>query len=63
MRYHEAHVWRILRRLGWSCQRPSGKALERDEQAIREWKKVEWPRIKKKPSARSGRSSSSTRAG
>jgi transposase len=63
VRYHEAHVWRILRRLGWSCQRPTGRALERDEKAIREWKKVEWPRIKKKPSARSGRSSSSTRAG
>ena len=52
VRYHEAHVWRILRKLGWSCQRPSGRALERDEQAIRYWKKVAWPRIKKKPSAR-----------
>ena len=62
VRYHEAHVWRILRSLGWSCQRPSGRALERDEAAIRYWKKVEWPRIKKKPTARSAPSSSSTRA-
>ena len=62
VRYHEDHVWRILRQLGWSCQRPTGRALERDEQAIRYWKKVEWPRIKKKPLARSARSSSSTRA-
>ena len=31
VRYHEAHVWRILRQLGWSCQRPTGRALERDE--------------------------------
>ena len=59
--YHEAHVWRILRSLGWSCQRPSGWALERDE-AIRYWQKVEWPRINKKPTARSAPSSSSTRA-
>jgi transposase len=22
VRYHEDHVWRILRKLGWSCQRP-----------------------------------------
>ena len=29
VRYHQAHVWRILRQLGWSCQRPSGRALER----------------------------------
>ena len=63
VRYHEAHVWRILRKLGWSCQRPTGRALERDEQAIRYWKKVAWPRIKKKPCARSARSSLSTRAG
>jgi transposase len=63
VRYHEAHVWRILRKLNWTCQRPPGKALERDEAAIRNWKKYRWPRIKKKPSASGGRSSSSTKAG
>jgi len=63
VRYHEAHVWRILRRLGWSCQRPSGRSLERDEAAIRYWKRVSWPRIKKKPSASGAPSFSSTRAG
>jgi transposase len=62
VRYHEDHVWRILRKLGWSCQRPSGKALERDEEGIRRWKKYRWVQIKKKPSARGARSSSSTKA-
>lgn len=62
VRYHAAHVWRILRQLGWSCQRPTGKALERDEEAIRYWKRVRWPRIKKKRSASGARSSSSTKA-
>ena len=62
VRYHEDHVWRILRKLNGSCQRPNGKALERDEQAIRQWKRVTWPRIKKKPSASGARSSSSTKA-
>jgi transposase len=62
VRFHEDHVWRILRKLGWSCQRPTGRALERDEQAIRQWKKVEWPRIKKKRSASGVRLSSSTKA-
>jgi len=52
VRYNPSQVWRILRQLNWSCQRPSGRALERDEQAIRRWKRVEWPRIKKKPSAK-----------
>ena len=63
VRYHEDHVWRILRKLNWTCQRPTGKALERDEQAIRNWKKYRWPQIKKKPSASGARSSSSTKAG
>jgi transposase len=52
VRYNPSQVWRILRKLNWSCQRPSGRALERDEQAIRRWKRVEWPRVKKKPSAK-----------
>jgi transposase len=45
VRYHEDHVWRILRKLNWTCQRPTGKALERDEQAIGQWKKYRWPQI------------------
>jgi len=62
VRYHPDHVWRILRRLKWSCQRPSGRALERDEAAIRRWKKYRWPQIKKKRSRSGVRSSSSTKA-
>ena len=46
-RYHEDHVWRILRKLNWACQRRTGKALERDEEAILHWKQYRWPRIKK----------------
>ena len=62
VRYHEAHVWRILRKLNWSCQRPTGQALERDQQAIRHWKKYRWRQIKKMRSARGELSSSATRA-
>ena len=46
--YHSGHVWRLLRSFGWSSQRPTGRALERDEKAIAQWKQKEWPRIKKK---------------
>src|ERR1700693_1171271 len=60
--YHASQAWRILRQLGWSCQRPSGRALERDEVAIRRWKKERWPEIKKKPKNRGGSSSSSMKA-
>ena len=61
--YHPGHVWRILRQLNWSPQRPVGRALERDEVAIEEWKKKTWPTLKKKPKTRAGRSFSSTKAG
>lgn len=47
--YHPGHVWRVLRGLGWSCQKPERRARERDEEAIRRWRRVEWPRIKKSP--------------
>ena len=49
VRYHEGHVWKILRALGWSPQRPVGKARERNEEAIRGWQRKTWPPIKKKP--------------
>ncbi|MEK6617108.1 MAG: winged helix-turn-helix domain-containing protein [Nitrospirota bacterium] len=63
VRFHPGHVWRLLGQLGWSCQRPAGRALERDEAAIRRWKRQRWPVLKKKPSSKGRPSSSSTRAG
>ena len=60
--YHEGHVWKLLISLGWSPQRPTGRARERDEEAIRRWQKNQWPAVKKKPAKRAARSSSSTRA-
>jgi len=48
--YHLCHVSRILHRLGWSLQRPTRRAMERNESEIKRWVKEEWPRIKKKPS-------------
>jgi transposase len=45
--YHPCHVWKILRGLGWSCQKPEQKAREQDEKEVRRWRAVEWPRIKR----------------
>lgn len=56
--YHIGHVWRLLRQRGWSLQRPTARARERDEEAILRWKKQTWPR-EKKTSVRAERSSSS----
>jgi transposase len=50
VRYHPAHVWKVLTALRWSCQKPERRAIERDEVAIARWTRQEWPRIKKRRS-------------
>ena len=61
--YHPGHVWRLLRAMGWSRQRPARRAVERDEQAIANWVKHEWPRVKKTPDAATPGSASRTSRG
>lgn len=47
VRYHRSHVARLLHDFGFSCQKPERQALERDEARIDEWKRKDWPRVKK----------------
>ena len=51
-----------LRGLGWTPQRPAGRALERNEAAIGRWQRQRWPELKKTPKDGGKRSSSSTKA-
>jgi transposase len=46
--YNADHLGRVLHALGFSPQKPQRRARERDEQAIRRWRKHDWPRIKKR---------------
>jgi len=48
IRYHPAHVWKILHACGWSCQKPQRRGKERDEAQIQAWRKERWPHIKKR---------------
>ena len=50
VRFGQTQVWRILRSLGFSPQKPEKRAIERDEEAVRRWKRSTWPGLKKKPS-------------
>ncbi len=50
--YDPSGVWHVLRRMGWSCQKPERRARERDEQAIAVWRKQRWPNIKKRSKKR-----------
>lgn len=45
--YDPSGVWHVLHRMGWSCQKPERRARERNEEAIVQWRKKDWPRIKK----------------
>lgn len=50
--YHPAHVWKILRSLGWTAQKPERRARERNEADIQRWRREDWPRIKRGRGAR-----------
>lgn len=47
--YCPSGVWHLMRRLRWSPQKPARRARERNEDAIADWRKHKWPRIKKSP--------------
>jgi transposase len=43
VRYHWAHFSRLLRRLGFTPQKPQRRAVERDDPAIERWRKKVFP--------------------
>lgn len=61
--YHPGHVWKILRWLGWSPQRPVRRARERNEAEIARFRSQGWRRIKKKPAGKGPGLSLSTSPG
>ena len=58
--YSTGHLWHLLRRMGFSCQKPEKRAIQRNESEIVGWKRHRWPGLKKKPSEKAVPSSSST---
>jgi transposase len=61
--YHVDYLPRLLRSLGFSCQKPESSAIERDEKAIRNWVLRDWTRIKKTPPGKTPTSFSSMKPG
>jgi transposase len=47
--YHPAHVSRLVREVGLSLQKPTRRANQRDEEAIKRWKEERWPSLKRGP--------------
>lgn len=52
VRFGQTNVWRILGSLGFSPQKPEKRAIERNEDAVRSWKRSTWPALKKSPARR-----------
>jgi transposase len=50
--YDQSSVWHLLKRIGWSCQKPERRAREQDKQAVDGWRQHDWPRLKKRASQR-----------
>lgn len=48
VRYDPDHLSVVMRRLGWSVQRPQSKAVERDEERISTWLETTLPEALKK---------------
>ena len=46
IKYDPAHVGRLLKKAGWSLQRPSKQALQRSEERVEQWYKEDIGRIK-----------------
>ena len=58
VRYHPAHISRLLAGWGWSLQKPQRQAIQRDEAAIREWREERFPALEKRGHAKAAPSSS-----
>ncbi|MFC9295502.1 transposase [Streptomyces sp. NPDC057011] len=50
-RYTPRGVSYLLHRLGWSPQVPVHRAVERDEQAVAQWRTEQWSRVRGRPSS------------
>ena len=50
--YGKTQVWRILGALGFSPQKPEKRAIERNEDAVQDWKRRTWPAPKKSQAPR-----------
>jgi transposase len=47
VRYKPSAVWYLLRRIGWSNQKPQRRSFGGNQEAIARWRRSTWYRIKK----------------
>jgi transposase len=47
--YSDSGVRKVLKRMGWSYQKPQSYTQKRDEKAVARWRATTWPELKKAP--------------
>jgi len=47
--YHVDHVWKLLRKLDYTPQKPTRRAREQNSDEVRRFREQRWPRLKKRP--------------
>ncbi|WP_162256856.1 winged helix-turn-helix domain-containing protein [Noviherbaspirillum sp. Root189] len=45
--YGKTNIWLLLKAMGFTVQRPTGRASQRNEESIRQWRLKRWPMLKK----------------
>ena len=48
VRYHNSHVSRLLKEMGWTPQKPLVFDIRRDDEEVARWRKEVWPELKKR---------------
>lgn len=61
--FTEQGMGKLLRRMGFTFQRPDRRAIEADPAAMREWTEVTYPALRERARAKAGWSCSATRSG
>jgi transposase len=51
--YETSAVWHVMKRMGWSCQKPQLRTVQRDEAEIERWRRYVFPQLKKRTALRS----------
>lgn len=45
--YHPAHMSKVMRKIGFTVQKPKAKSYRKDEQSVLKWREEQLPRLKK----------------
>lgn len=50
-KYEASAVWHLMKRIGWSRQKPQLRSVQRDEDQIEHWRQYVFPQLKKSNAA------------